>query len=134
MTEILNYVSSVLIKSTIKSSPLLNTIDFVYGSLSDGASIINLPIVNLGIASSISNSIGNVFNNIWLWLLYNLITPILLIVFVILFVAGQYYLIKAYIWIVKNIVLNVLRGYNSISKSAKVKQILNNYNKAVNLQ
>ena len=46
-----------------------------------------------------SNTISNVLSSVWFWLLYNLLTPLILIVFVILFIGAQYYLIKGYIWL-----------------------------------
>jgi len=69
--------------------------------------------------------IGAVFNEIWVWLLYNLLTPIILITFLILFFVGQYYLIKAYFFIIRksyvvvsslsNKVLQTERGSRFIS-------------------
>ncbi len=52
--------------------------------------------------------IGAVLNEIWTWLLYNILTPLILITFLILFFAGQYYLIKAYFFIIR-------RGYVMVS-------------------
>lgn len=79
-------------------------------------------VLNVG---QFAMDIGAVFNEIWVWLLYNLLTPIILITFLILFFVGQYYLIKAYFFIIRksyvvvsslsNKVLQTERGSRFIS-------------------
>lgn len=73
-------------------------------------------ILNVG---QFAMDIGAVFNEIWTWLLYNLLTPIILIAFLILFFVGQYYLIKAYFFIIRKSYVMVSTLSNKILQTER---------------
>lgn len=77
------------------------------------------------IGGGIFNAFTNLVNSIWLWVLYNLISPLLVILFVILFFIGQYYLIKLYIKIFQYIGINVIKLFNLVIKSNFIKKVIN---------
>jgi hypothetical protein len=75
----------------------------------------------------ILNGFTNMISNIWFWVLYNLISPLLVILFVVLFFIGQYFLIKLYIKLFQYIGLNLIKLFNFIIKSSIVKKVVNEF-------
>ena len=69
-----------------------------------------------GLTMSISIFVYEIFN----WLLMNILTPIILIVGVILFVAFQYYLIRFYIKLVSFFISKITSTINFVTTNKKV--------------
>lgn len=69
-------------------------------------------------------TIASPFVDIWNFALYNIISPILLILFVILFFIGQYYLIKLYIKLFQWVFGNLFKLIDLILESKKIKSII----------
>jgi len=65
----------------------------------------------------------NVMAEIWFWLLYNVLSPLLVITFTVLFFVGQYYLIKGYIWVGKHILVKLFDVYLMFHDDKTVKGI-----------
>ena len=131
MTSPMNYVKDVVIETALTMSPALTPFTFLYGTLADGAGIVNLPNLSLDVVGLATNSFANVMTGIWQWLLYNLIAPLLLILFIVLFLVGQYFLIKAYYFLIKNVVLRVISMYNMLIDSPRIKSFVNKFEQAV---
>lgn len=122
-------VTEIIVSNSLSQVPLLGTIldSYVSGSTIGEIIVLNSQSLNSGFMfNSIFDSLTNVIMEIWLWLLYNLITPILLISFTIAFFVGQFYLIKLYIWIFKNTILKIVKVWGWIMGHKKVKQFVNN--------
>jgi len=75
----------------------------------------------------VMNGFTNTITGIWLWILYNLISPLLVIVFVILFFVGQYYLIKLYIKLFEYIGLNMIKLFNFMIQSKFIKKVITEF-------
>jgi len=70
------------------------------------------------------NILVSPFTIIWEWLLMNILTPFLLLAFLILFFVGQFYLIKLYFYVGKVFILNLIKLFNLVMKSKYIKKIL----------
>lgn len=60
--------------------------------------------------------LGIMINDIWNWILYNIFIPIMLLAYLILFFVGQYYLIKLYIFISRNLFTKITSAYNTLTE------------------
>lgn len=100
-------IETIIIQSLIATNPAFAPVGLFIGTeLGSGIieQIVNNPSLSLNPFTIIDNSfysLGNIFTDIWTWLLYNLITPFLVIVLTIIFFIGQYYLIRLYIILFK---------------------------------
>lgn len=99
---------------------------FGTGSIGDLITYNTQSLVPAVVGSSIGG-FTSIIGEIWAWLLFNIITPVMVIVILILFFVAQYYLIKMYIFVIKNVINKILDSYTKISNSKKFNDILSKY-------
>lgn len=120
-------MGAVEIISTVTGNPLFSVLKVVQYPLdfskSASGGIVHLAHEFLSAPSnallSLSVSLSNVLNDIWLWLLYNLLMPIMIFIMIALFFVAQYYLIKAYIYVFSNIINKCIGLFGVITNSKK---------------
>lgn len=104
--------------------PSFNSIEEIKTISNLGAKYLT-PIV-LNPSETISNSlfsIGRVLDTAWIWILNNVLVPILVLLFTALFFVGQYYLIKIYIWVGKNLYSKLFEIYLFFHSSPQVERL-----------
>ena len=103
----------------------------IYESISSG-SVVILDPVSLAVSklsTSLADGLGLIFTGIWDWLLYNIIAPLLAIVFVALFFIGQYYLFKLYFFAGKFVFNKIFSILNKINKIDFIKEEIEEFKK-----
>lgn len=92
-----------------------------------GVSELALEVLN---PFNVVSNLGNSITGIWNWLLYNLITPFILIVFIILFFWGQYKLFRAYFFVIGTVVSKLSAIIPKVAQTKQVKSIVENLTSA----
>jgi len=80
-------------------------------------------------ATNVLNSFSFIIFEIWNFILYNIISPIIIIVLTVLFFISQFYLIKGYIYLFKNTIPQFMKAYDYIMGSKKLGSIALNVKK-----
>lgn len=121
------FLTELFIKTAINLNPAYQMINIVSGGAANSMLIMPPKLLDLG--TTINNlGIFNPIIEIWNWALYNLISPIFMIVFLILFFVGQYYLIKMNIYVFKNLGIKIFSIANFIIKSKKARIFISKFN------
>lgn len=124
------YVLEIVITTLTILSPagaLLGTTGILDGLVSQVVELVPKTLSPASIISDVGNAIVSPFITIWNWLLYNFISPLLVIVFVVLFFVGQYYLLKMYFKFFQYIGANIIKFIGWASQNEKFKKMLNNF-------
>ena len=103
MASVESFISTIFVASSIAINPIVPITTPLI--IADDLDLIELPFsdnIILSPAEFFANSVGNVFEVIWQWTLMNVLTPLIVIAFLILFFAMQYYMIKFYIFVIKS--------------------------------
>ena len=117
----MGFITETIIRTSLSVTPVAPILNFpavneLIESVNYSFEEVSLNPVNL-----LTSTITNPILDIWAWLLFNLITPILLIVFLILFFVGQYYLIKLNITLIKYTFINIVKLVNFVLDSPRIK-------------
>lgn len=123
------YVSQVVIEALLSSNPATALLYPLLGTETIGEVLVlaNKSLSPANLVSSVGNTIVSPFIEIWNWLLYNFISPLLVIIFVVLFFVGQYYLLKMYLKFFQYVGANIIKFIGWTSQNTKFKRILNNF-------
>lgn len=118
------------ITDVILNNPLLlvpkETYRLINTQIKEGSAIL-LDVIEVSVSNFGTNlgyTMTTPFILAWNWVLYNILTPLILMVFLIGFFIGQYYLIKLYFKMFRLIVLNIIKLFNLISKSPKIQSFI----------
>ena len=122
------FIQEIYIYSHKIISALLNPVSYL-SQQSATAVINNLPEVNLvpSFFSGALHSIAYIFTSIWNWLLFNILSPILVIIFIAIFIIAQIYLLKFYFFILKNIGGLILKSSSLIARIDIIKEIFSDF-------
>ncbi len=102
----------------------------VASELSDDSLIFHQPLKILdpaNIINALSNTMSNTFTDIWMWLLLNILSPLIMIVFLILFFAGQFLLFRFYIYIFKALFPYIKSLWNLFKRTQEYKILRSMY-------
>jgi len=69
------------------------------------------------IGSSSAFALSRTLNIIWEWILYNVISPLLMILYLLLYFGSQVSLILMYYFIIKYVIIGTLKIYQSLARS-----------------
>ena len=122
------YVTQVLIENTLAVNPATNFLNINTGedsTLLESAIAMTIEYLSKGdFVSQLGEAFFSPILKIWFWLLYNLISPLLLIFFIVAFFVAQYYLIRMYIIVFKYLIGNIIKFYAWASNNQKIKDFL----------
>lgn len=66
-------------------------------------------------------------NYFFSWILNNFVIPIIAIIFLVLFFVAQYYLIKIYIYLIKNVIGKVINWYQKLVQNKHMNKLINKF-------
>lgn len=95
-----------------------------------GVGIVNYTskVLNTGV-SGVTDGLSNTISGIWGWLLYNLITPIMVIAIILLFFWVQWKLLRLYVEGVKLVFTGVKAFFNVVTTDNRFKKIVTSLEK-----
>lgn len=130
----LEYLETILILSGAPLNPALTT-SLIFKNIASGdTSVIELGTALLSPASLFANTgttLSVVMNEIWSWTLYNILSPVIMVVGLVLFIALQIGLIYVYYKMIKEIVLRAITLWSTISGNETLNKIKSKIEKVI---
>ncbi len=130
----LEYLETIFVLTSVTLNPMLIIPLISSNSFSGGAGVIELGAQILSPASLIERAgatLGMFINEIWSWILFNILSPIIIIVGLIVFIALQMALIYIYYKLVKEIILRIITLWGSVSENETLQKTKNKIQKII---
>lgn len=131
----LEYLDTIFIASQAVVNPALTTQLIFSNAVGSGTSVVELGhslISPASLFSSTGNFLSIFLNEVWNWILFNLLSPIIMIVGLILFIALQVALIYVYYLLVKEVVLRIINLWSTVSGNDTFKNLKQKVNSIIN--
>lgn len=120
----LEYLETIFVLSQVAINPLLITPLIFENIANSGTGVVELGMAFLDPATifeKTGTTLGLFVNEIWNWILYNILSPIIIIVGLVLFIALQIGLLYVYYRLVKEVVMRLIALWGSVSQNETFK-------------